>query len=176
VTRSGKLSGLLACGEINSVALPDGSVSVGLREQNGSTYAGIALLTPNGNQTSIRSFVSGGLSEGLAAEGEGDDLPVDDRVDVIVTDEGIEANQTTFTVGSRVEFHVTNEGTEPHEVILELANGDEEPLGDEENQAETEDLPQEGTYTFAYTFEEPGDYQLADHIGDNDLILEITVE
>jgi len=176
VTRSGKLSGLLACGEINSVTLPDGTVSVGLREQIGSTYGGIAILSSNASQTTVRAFVSGGLSEGAAAEAQFDNLPIDQTVDVIVNDEGIEADQSVFPVGSRVQFSVTNEGTEPHEVMLELADADEEPLGDEGSQAEIEDMDEEGSATFTYTFDEPGDYQLADHIGSHYLVLDITVE
>jgi len=177
VTRSGKLTGLLACGEINSVTAPDGSVSVGLREKAGSTYGGIAILSSNGSQTTIRAYVSGSLTEGLIVEGNrAGDEPVDDTVDVIVDDEGIEANQTTFTVGSRVEFKVINEGAEQHEVMLEPEGADEEPLGDEEAQAETEDIPVDGSASFAYTLEERGTFQLADHIGDNDFVLEITVE
>ena len=177
VTRSGKLTGVLACGEINSVTAPDGSVSVGLREKAGSTYGGIAILSSNGSQTTIRAYVSGSLTEGLIVEGNrAGDKPVDDTVDVIVDDEGIEANQTTFTVGSRVEFKVINQGAEQHEVMLEPAGADEEPLGDEEIQAETEDIPVDGSASFAYTLDERGTFQLADHIGDNDFVLEITVE
>jgi plastocyanin len=177
VTRSGKLKGLLACGEINSVTLPDGTVTVGLREQSDSTYGGLAVLSSNGSQTTVRAVVSGGLSQGMTAEGSaGGDVPVDDRTVVTVSDEGIEADQTTFTVGSRVEFVVTNDGTVPHEVMLENAGANESPLGDEEFQAETEDMAVGITLTFAYTFDEAGDYQLADHIGGNYLVLEITVE
>lgn len=177
VTRSGELNGLVACGEINSVTTPDGSVSVGLREQVGSTYGGVAILSANGAQTTVRAYVSGGLSEAAVAEGAlADDRPVDDTVTVIVTDDGIEADQTMFAAGSRVEFVVTNEGSEPHEVMLEPDGANEEPLGDDDEQAETEDIPEGGRVSFFYTFEAPGHFQLADHIGDNDFVLEITVE
>ena len=95
---------------------------------------------------------------------------------MVVNDDGIEADQTTSTVGSRVEFIVTNEGTEPHEVMLEPEGADEEPLGTEEEQAETEDIPADETLPFFYAFEETCMFQLADHIGSNDFVLEITVE
>jgi hypothetical protein len=63
-----------------------------------------------------------------------------------------------------------------HEVMLEQANADESPLFDGGMQAETEDLDAGGTGSFAITFTEPGRYQLADHIGDNTIVLMVTVQ
>lgn len=52
--------------------------------------------------------------------------------------------------------------------MLEELGGNEEPLEiDAETQAETEDLAPEAEATIRYTFSEAGEYQLADHIGDN---------
>lgn len=175
VTRSGKLSGLLACGEIHTSALPDGSIAVGLREQVGSTYAGLAILTPNGGQTFVRAFVAAGLGEGVAMESTSADA-LDDRIQVNVYDDEIDADRTEFQVGQRIEFVVTNMGDKPHEVMIEPLGGNEEPLEGDDGQAETEDLAPDETGSFIFTFEEPGTYQFADHIGDNRLVLEITVE
>ena len=73
-----------------------------------------------------------------------------------------------FEVGQTVEFRVINDGLERHEAMLEELGGNEEPLEiDDETQAETEDLAPEAEATIRYTFSEPGEFQLADHIGDN---------
>jgi hypothetical protein len=177
VTRTGKLSGLIACGEINSVTLPDGSVAIGLREQNGSLYAGVAVLTPNGEQTTIRAYVAGALAEGAdASYDDTEDIPVDDTVSVTVTDTDITADQVTLQSGISVEFIVTNNGSEPHEVMLEEAGADEVPLEFDGVQAETEDIAEGETVSFIITIDKPGDYQLADHIGDHGLVLPITVK
>lgn len=177
-TRSGKLSGTLACGEINAIQQPDGTFMVGLREVNGSQYAGVAVLTPIDGGTQIRAYIAGGLPGGVdTEEPEDEDVgPIDDSVSVTITDTEITADQTVFQVGSRVEFIVTNEGTGYHEVMLELAGADEEPLETDGVQAETEDLPEGEFVAFYYRFDEPGTYQLAEHIGNSDLVLEITVE
>lgn len=179
VTRSGKLSGILACGEINAVALPDGSVAVGLRSQAGSLYGGIALLTPSGARTVVRAYVAGGLVDPLDGNSAGStfNTAVDATIAVSVDDDRIDAEQTTYTVGTTVAFVVTNNGTEPHEVMVEPLDADEEPLtNDDGTQAETEDIAEGESATFTYTFTTPGTFQFADHIGDSDTVLEITVE
>src|SRR6478736_348017 len=70
VTRDGKLDSVLACGEINNAPLADGTITIGLRDINGTTYAGVALLTSDGNQTQVRAYVAPGLSAGLSAEAD----------------------------------------------------------------------------------------------------------
>ena len=177
LTRSGKLTGILACGEINNVFAADGTIAVGLREQSGSMYAGVALLVPNGTYTTVRVYAAGGLSGGLPTEALDPELrAVDAVVSVSVDDSTITADQVLFEVGQRVEFSVTNNGAEPHEVMLEDVNADEVPLIDNGVQTETEDLDVGGTGSFAMTFTKPGSYQLADHIGDNTIVLTVTVQ
>lgn len=178
VTRKGKLNGTVACGEINTIALADGTVAVGLREQLGSLYAGIALLTADGNKTQIRAYVGAGLATGDVLDNGADEAPsVDVTVSVTVDNTEITADQTTFSVGTSVEFIVTNNGTDPHEVMLEPAGADETPLENSDgSQAETEDMAPGDSVSFVYTFTAAGDFQLADHIGSDSQVLPITVE
>ncbi len=59
----------IACGEIGGVPLPDGAIAIGLREQEGSRFAGIAYLAPavdNVAQTNVSIFV---VAEGLTGDG-----------------------------------------------------------------------------------------------------------
>jgi hypothetical protein len=57
---------VLVCGEIGGPARPDGSYVIGLREQNGSGFEGIAYLIAsptNANVTNISVFIAPKLSE-----------------------------------------------------------------------------------------------------------------
>lgn len=170
---------------------------VGLFERQTSLTTGIAVFTATGERTEVRVYVaralSGGYpfgntdfgldttSDGGAAPSDADaDAGTDDGGDsgeaavtivtVRVNEDSLEMNQIgpVFEVGQTVEFRVINDGLERHEVMLEELGANEEPLEiDDETQAETEDLAPEGEATIRYTFSEPGEFQLADHIGDN---------
>lgn len=50
----------IACGEIGGVAAPDGSLTIGLREQSDSGYTGIAYLAPgaDGASTDVTVFLA----------------------------------------------------------------------------------------------------------------------
>jgi copper chaperone CopZ len=51
----------ISCGEVVGPAMPDG-VAVGLREQDGSGYAGIAWLRADGERTAVTVFLAHGLT------------------------------------------------------------------------------------------------------------------
>jgi hypothetical protein len=60
------MSVYVACGEIGGPRGADGSIAVGLREQNGSGLTGIAYLIPDANdpaRTRVTVFMAGGLAE-----------------------------------------------------------------------------------------------------------------
>ena len=70
----------IACGEIGGVVAPDGSLTIGLREQGDSGYTGIAYLAPgaDGASTDVTVFLAetGGRTRGGAgasASGSSDD-------------------------------------------------------------------------------------------------------
>ncbi len=50
----------IACGEIGGIIGPDGSLAIGLREQNGSGFTGIAFLSPSadGASTGVSLFLA----------------------------------------------------------------------------------------------------------------------
>ncbi len=62
----------IACGEIGGAPLPDGAIAIGLREQNGSGFAGIAYLAPaadNVAQTTVSIFLAENLTGAEATPG-----------------------------------------------------------------------------------------------------------
>jgi uncharacterized cupredoxin-like copper-binding protein len=160
-----KLKSAVACGEINSVPTADGSVAVGLRELNSSTYAGVALLRPSDAQTAVELFVANGLTGVGAAAGQSEEEEVDEVINVSIDDGKIDANQTDIRAGDVVQFVVHNEGTMRHEVMLEDIGSDEVPLEQDGNLALTTRLAPGEDGEFVYTFEDAGDFQLACHIG-----------
>lgn len=164
---AGKVASRVACGEINDVTNADGSIAVGLREANGSTYAGIALLRANGAQTAVDLYVANGLTGVAGVEANGQPTRVDDVITVTVSDGTIAADQVDIQKGSVVQFVVYNDGSEPHEVMLEKEGEIEHPLDEDGVQAETEDFGPGKDASFIYTFTKGGDYQLACHIGNH---------
>lgn len=177
ISRSGNVSGLVACAEIAGVPGADGAIAVGLREMNGSSYGGVALLTPaSDGSTSVRIYLSAGLTSGtVLVKGAGDDVAIDDVISVTIDDQEIVADHTDLTAGSRVQVNVHNDGAKRHEVMLEEEGADEVPLADAYSQAETEDIAPDDDASFVVVVDRPGSYQLADHIGNSRLTLPITV-
>lgn len=91
----------IACGEVGgTVADADGSVTIGLREQDGSGFVGVAYLAPgaDGASTLVSVFLAEGLAGGAddaAAEDEGaaeEETPVAE--DDVADDEDVEATST----------------------------------------------------------------------------------
>lgn len=62
VQAGGTNNAMLACGEIGGV-LTEGSVAFGLRERNGSGYAGLSQLRAQDGQTTVEVFVAQDLFE-----------------------------------------------------------------------------------------------------------------
>ena len=175
---------LVACGEIHTVGSADGSVlSTGLFEQNRSLFTGVAVLEATDQGTTVRLYVARALSGGLDAASSGPlsdpSAEVTDTVSVTLREFEIEIEQTQFAAGSTVQFNVTNDGDFRHELVLEERDALEAPLEiDAENQAETEDLAPGEEASFIYTFDEPGSFQLADHVSNyyqRGMVVEIEV-
>lgn len=69
---SGRTSRVIACGEIGGMltsqmpgmVMPGDELAVGLREQEGSGYVGIALVTAEGGTASVRIYLASGLVDG----------------------------------------------------------------------------------------------------------------
>lgn len=75
----------IACGEIGGVVAPDGSLTIGLGEQSGSGYTGIAYLAPgaDGASTDVTVFLAetGGRDRGGAAAEESTSAEQDASMD-----------------------------------------------------------------------------------------------
>jgi hypothetical protein len=65
-----KIQDYIACGEIGGTIDPNGSLVIGLKEQNNSGFTGIAVLTPNadGVSTDVSVFIAKGLTGGKAGK------------------------------------------------------------------------------------------------------------
>lgn len=57
---SDQIQTYIACGEIGGIVSPDGALVIGLREQQGSGYTGIAFLAPAGDgaSTNVSAFIA----------------------------------------------------------------------------------------------------------------------
>lgn len=68
----------IACGELGGLLSPDGTLVIGLREQNDSGFAGIAFLSPgaDGASTDVSVFIAedAGGRGGQAAQAAGTDM------------------------------------------------------------------------------------------------------
>jgi hypothetical protein len=72
----------IACGEVGGVMAPDGSLTIGLREESDSGYTGIAYLAPgaDGASTDVTVFLAetGGRTRGGDNGGDNADTATDD--------------------------------------------------------------------------------------------------
>ena len=139
----------LVCGDIGGALDADGALIVGLKEQDGSGYAGIAYLVPAANgSTNISVMIAkilpgGGPGDdaGAAATDQdqdaGDDATADDDAaagdEDSAEDEGQAAgpqvvgvaltefaiNMPTELPAGPVRFNVTNTGAVPHNFVIE---------------------------------------------------------
>ena len=77
----------------------------------------------------------------------------------------VRPERTTFQVGQPYVFAVGNEGTMEHEFIIEPPGGDEEDAlkGTGGKVAKVEGIAPGKTAELAWTFTEPGDFELACH-------------
>lgn len=115
-----------------------------------------------------------------SAESDGSSSPDGVSVEIGLTEFVIETSTTTVPVGVPVTFNVTNNGVIDHELALELAGADDEPLTNADGSAaEVEDIGPGDTVSLTYTFEEAGTYQIACHVPGHyeaGMLVEITVE
>lgn len=135
----------LACGDIGGALDADGALIVGLKEQDGSGYTGIAYLVPNANgQTSVSVMIAkvlpgGGAGDDAAdasdAAAEGDDssgasgaaAPDGNVVGVTLTEFAI--SMPTELPAGPTQFNITNIGAAQHNFVIE-GNGISERLAD----------------------------------------------
>lgn len=77
-------------------------------------------------------------------------------------------DQTSIPAGE-VRFLIENVGAEKHEVVLERAGALDEPMEAEGEESEVEDVEPATSATLEWTIDEPGQYQLACHIVEEEL-------
>ncbi len=88
------------------------------------------------------------------------------EVHVKLTEFKVEMDKTSIPAGP-VKFIIDNAGKEKHEVVLEPAGSNDEPLEAGGKAAEAEDIEAGKSATLEWTIDQPGDYQLGCHINEN---------
>ena len=123
----------LACGDVGGTVDEEGALIVGLKEQDGSGYTGIAYLVPAGDGT---TNVSVFLAKVLPGGGAGDDSaaaasPAADEEEDGSADEGdggnvvgvtlteFAINMPTELAAGPVRFNITNVGAAQHNFVIE---------------------------------------------------------
>jgi hypothetical protein len=130
----------LVCGDIGGALDADGALIVGLKEQDGSGYTGIAYLVPNASgQTSVSVMIAkvlpgGGAGDDSAAapadageadageEAAGADegaAPASGVNVVGVTLNEFSINMPTELPAGPTQFNITNVGNLPHNFVIE---------------------------------------------------------
>lgn len=121
VVRAGSSSNeLIACGEIGGV-LSGKSVSVGLREWNGSGFAGVASLTGDGAQTTVNVFTAQDLFE-LVDAWEGTTVIATD--DINLRDKPSEDAKVIAVLGAGSMLNVTGPANGNWLPVTNEATGD----------------------------------------------------
>lgn len=141
----------LACGDIGGALDADGALIVGLKEQDGSGYTGIAYLVPGANGTNISVMIAkvlpgGGAGDDAAPAADGqaaDDQAADDQaaddaepaaddqadaaddgvnvVGVVLTE--FEIRMPTVLPAGPTQLNISNTGTLPHNLVIEGPGG-----------------------------------------------------
>lgn len=88
------------------------------------------------------------------------------EVHVKLTEFKIEMDKTSIPAGA-VKFLIDNTGKEKHEVVLEPAGVNDEPFEANGKESEAEDIEAGQSATLEWTIDQPGQYQLACHINEN---------
>lgn len=127
----------LVCGDVGGALDADGALIVGLKEQDGSGYTGIAYLVPDANgQTSVSVMIAKVLPGGGAGDDAGAAAPdaadsADEAADtgaaaapsgvnvVGVTLTEFSINMPTELPAGPTQFNITNVGTVPHNFVIE---------------------------------------------------------
>jgi hypothetical protein len=138
----------LVCGDIGGALDADGALIVGLKEQDGSGYTGIAYLVPGANGTNISVMIAkvlagGGAGDDAAPQADDagtDDAAADDAaeddaappaaeqadtgvnvVGVVLTE--FEIRMPTVLPAGPTQLNITNIGTLPHNLVVEGPGG-----------------------------------------------------
>lgn len=138
----------IACGNLTGELDAGGSLVVGLSELNGSSHTGIAILSPNGDETDVNLYLTQASSGAVSATPEAaamadHQMAASDAVEVAIKDLAYNPATLTVPVGSTVTW--TNDDTVPHTVTAK----DRAAL-----QSGTLDAGQ----TYRETFDDPGTF------------------
>ncbi|MCC6790636.1 MAG: hypothetical protein IT336_03070 [Thermomicrobiales bacterium] len=159
----------VACGEIGGPIRADGSVVVGIREQNGSGLTGIAYLIPDPTDPD-RTRISVFLAPGLAEE-DPTLLPAADEIVIQsvvnngpVSPEFQEGSVITIYADGRVEIVVTPQGASP-------AIPEDERTAEIETRSST--IQRDDLLDLLSALDEVGFYQItqADEVDPDDLLV-----
>jgi uncharacterized cupredoxin-like copper-binding protein len=91
----------------------------------------------------------------------------------------ISADRMTVPAGQEITIVAMNSGSMVHELVIEPAGANDEPLEKDDVESEIEDIQPGSTAEMTWTFDEPGAYQFACHIPGHyelGMVLEFTVE
>ena len=117
----------LACGDIGGTVDANGALIVGMKELDGSGYAGIAYLAPAGNgQTSVSVMIARVLPGGDAAPAEGAPAPAETPAAAAEGPALVDVSLTNFAIDMPAElaagptrFVIVNNGAAPHNLVVE---------------------------------------------------------
>lgn len=144
----------IACGEIGGPLAGDGSLQIGLKQQNDSGFTGIAFLAPGADNasTDVSVFIAPVIDAEVGGGAAGDDEDEEaaaaggEAVEVVLTEWAIDM-PATLPAGP-ITFRLVNDGEFPHTMEIE-GEGFEEVAdvveAGGETTFETELAP--GTYT-----------------------------
>jgi len=173
-------------GELTSITRTDGTTQVAYNgiplyyfagdtqpgETNGQGKGDVWFVVHPGQEFGAVASPEAGAPVAVASPS------AENEVTVSLTELTVVASQTEFKVGVEYTFAATNVGGFPHELYIEKAGSNDDPLEANGDEAEIGpfDPGQGGTLT--WTFTEPGLYQLACHVQQhypNGMALTITV-
>lgn len=90
------------------------------------------------------------------------------EVGVTLKEFEVTMDKTSIPAG-KVIFNIENTGGLRHEVVLEKAGQPDTPFEMDGKVSEAEDIEPGTTATLEWTIDEPGEYQLACHVDENDV-------
>lgn len=118
----------LACGDIGGTVDADGALIVGMKELDGSGYAGIAYLVPAANGgTNISVMIAQVIpGEGVAVEEQPADAAETPTAEAGSGPEVVDVSLTNFAIAMPEEltagsyrFAIANDGAAPHNLVIE---------------------------------------------------------
>jgi predicted lipoprotein with Yx(FWY)xxD motif/uncharacterized cupredoxin-like copper-binding protein len=91
----------------------------------------------------------------------------DGKVAVTLKEFSVMASATEFKVGQPYTFTATNDGQYAHQMVIEPAGADNQPLEANGQQAKIASIDPGASQTLTWTFAKPGAYQIACHLMDH---------